>query len=121
MRYKIGTAQEANSLCSQLPPAVAEKLLRSISLIDAWYGSARDYLEVGGYSILIETSEDIAELKTIIDIDNHPCEWCSRIDENGEYLYAIYLMNDDFTITVFMPTAIAPDSIIKDLDLEEQK
>ena len=116
MLYRIGTTQEADSLCSQLPPAVAEKLLRSISLLDAWYDSPRDYLEVGGYSILIETTEDISELKTIIDIDNHPCEWCSRIDENGEYLYAIYLMNDDFTITVFMPTAIAPYSIIKDLE-----
>ena len=116
MLYRIGTAQEADILCSQLPPAVAEKLLRSISLVDALYGSDREYLEIGGYSILIETIEDIAELKTIIDIDNHPCEWCSRIDENGEYLYAIYLMNDDFTITVFMPTAIAPYSIIKDLE-----
>lgn len=116
MLYRIGTKQEADSLRSQLPPAVAEKLLRSISLLDAWYGSARDYLEVGGYSILIEEVEDIAELKTIIDIDNHPCEWCSRVSSDGEYLYAIYLMNDDFTITVFMPTAIAPYSIIKDLE-----
>ena len=89
--------------------------MRSISLVDAWYGSARDYLEVGGYSIFIEAVEDIAELKTIIDIDNHPCEWCSRIADDGEYLYAIYLLNNDFTITVFMPTAIA-DSIIKDLE-----
>lgn len=116
MLYRIGTTQEADSLCSQLPPAAAEKLLRSISLIDAWYGSARDYLEVGGYSILIDSVKDIAELKAIVDIDNHPCKWCSRIDENGEYLYVIYLMNDDFTITVFMPIAIAPDSIIKDLE-----
>lgn len=116
MLYRIGTKQEADSLRSQLPPAVAEKLLRSISLLDAWYGSARDYLEIGGYSILIEEVEDIAELKTIIDIDNHPCEWCSRVSADGEYLYAIYLLNDDFTITVFMPTAIAPDSIFKDLE-----
>ena len=116
MLYRIGTAQEANSLCSQLPPAVAEKLLHSISLVDAWYGSDREYLEIGGYSILIETTEDISELKTIIDIDNHPCEWCSRIADDGEYLYAIYLLNDDFTITVFMPTAIAADKIMKDLE-----
>ena len=116
MLYRIGTTQEADSLCSQLPPAVAEKLLRSISLLDAWYDSPRDYLEIGGYSILIETTEDISELKTIIGIDNHPCEWCSRIADDGEYLYAIYLLNNEFTITVFMPTAIAPDSIMKDLE-----
>ena len=116
MLYKVGTIQEVDCLRSQLPSSVAEKLFRSISLLNAWYGSDRNYLDIGGYSILIEAVEDIPELKTIIDIDNHPCEWCSRVSNDGEYLYAIYLMNNDFTITVFMPIAIAPDSITKDLE-----
>ena len=115
MIFRIGTADEITSIKSLFPERVIEEVLTGTVVRDAEYGSNRDYTETGGYSILAEAKEDIQKLKDIVDYEAHPCEWATRIGNTG-YISALYILNDDFTIDVFMPLAIAPEAILKDLE-----
>ena len=114
--YRIGTEHEFPTLANKLPERVLTEILRGIVILDAEYGADRNYLLEGGYSLIVESTEDISQLKDIIDFDTHPCEWATRIGRDTGYLSALYLLNDDFSIMVYTPIAIAPDTILKDLE-----
>ncbi len=116
MLYRIGTEREFPILTSKLSERVLTEILRGIVILDAEYGADRNYLLEGGYSLIVESTEDISQLKEIINYDTHPCEWATRIGRDTGYLSALYLLNDDFSIMVYMPIAIAPDTILKDLE-----
>ena len=85
-------------------------------MLDAEYGEGRNYYVVGGYSIIAETREDVLQFKEIIDYDAHPCEWATKLGKDTGYVSALYLLNDDFVIVVYLPQAIAPEAILKDLE-----
>lgn len=114
MLYRIGNHAEVMALPVTLPEMVHSELLRCVALFDLQYGLDRDYLEVGGYSILTETMEDTEKVKDIIDYDTHPCEWANRLGE--EYLSALYVINNDFAIILFMPLKAAPEAILNELE-----
>ena len=114
--YKIGTERELLAIEGKLPKQVYGDLYTGIVVLDAEYGAERDYLQLGGYSLIVETEEDLAELKAIIDYETHPCEWAVREARNCGYLNALYIVNDDFSIMVYMPIAIAPDAILNDVE-----
>lgn len=116
MLYQVNQKCTIPSLCSALPECVIQELLRHTSILDREYGANRNCLESGGYALVAETAEDIVTVKAIIDYENHPCEWAEVIGENNEYISALYLLNDDYSILVLMPTAIAPDSLQKELE-----
>ena len=116
MLYRIGTEHEFPILANKLPERVLTEILRGIVILDAEYGADRDYLLEGGYSLIVESAEDISQIKKIINYDTHPCEWATRIGRDTGYLSALYLLNDDFSIMVYIPIAIAPDTILRDLE-----
>ena len=113
MLYRIGTMKEIEFIRSRFPGAVMKKLSHCTAVLDEAYGADRNYLQSGGYSLLAENMEDLAGIWKVINED-HPCEWADRLD--GEFLSALYLMNDDFSIVVFMPVAIAPSAILSELE-----
>ena len=119
MLYRIGTQQELAMLPYSLPERVREELLRSTIALDHAYGAGRDYLDVGGYSLIAETREDVEEIKKIVDYDEHPCEWAERIGKDSGYLSALFLLNDDYTVMLFMPISAAPYTLLNDLEEEE--
>ncbi len=116
MLYLVGTQREIPSIHSKLPECAIKELCRCTLTLDTEYGAERNYLESGGYTLILEEAKDLAELRRIIDYDTHPCEWATRIGEAGEFVSALYLLNDDFSVVVFLPTAIAPDTILNDLE-----
>ena len=118
MLYRVGTAKELPMLRNRLPEWVYEEMLYNIAILDREYGADRNYLQSGGYCLIAETTEDVAAIKDIINYDTHPFEWADRIGEDGCYISAIYILNDDFSITLYIPTAIA--TIIIN-DMEEEK
>ena len=118
--YRIGTSKELASMKDKLPKQVYEDLTIGIVVLDSEYGEDRDYLQEGGYSVIVETADDLPEFKTIIDYDTHGCEWAVKESRNCGYLCALYIMNNDFSIMVYMPIAIAPDAILKDLEDNNQ-
>ena len=114
MLYRIGTVKEIEAVKTKFPSAVIQKLHHCTSVLDEAYGEDRDYLQSGGYSLLAENEQDLAAIKPIIDFDTHPCEWADRIGD--DYLSALYLLNDNFSIVVLMPVAIVPPTILSDLE-----
>lgn len=120
MLYRIGTEQELAILSNRLPERTFTDLVQCTVVLDAEYGEERDYLEVGGYSLVVETAEDLEEAKKIINYDTHPCEWAIHAGKGTGYIEALYLLNDDYSIMLFLPQAIAPDTILNDLEEDHE-
>ena len=114
MLYRIGTVKEIRPLYGKFPEDVIEQLHYCTRTLDAAYGPDRDYLQSGGHSLIAETADDLSVIREIIDFDTHPCEWVDRLD--GDFLSALYLLNDDFSVVVFMPIAIAPSALLSELE-----
>ena len=115
MLYTLGTANELSLLPSHLLEELRTEILTGLVVLDAEYSESRNYLESGGYSVIAETFEDIPGLKAIIDYEEHPCEWATRIGMTG-YVSALYILNNDFSIMVYLPQAICPTAIISELE-----
>lgn len=116
MLYKIGTTRDLDALLLSLPECVMTELARELTVLDREYGEDRNWRESGGYSVIVETQEDLRELAAIVDTETHPCEWASCLSRNSDWLCALFLFGDDFSIKVFMPVTIAPNAILKDLE-----
>ena len=115
--YRICTAKDLPMVASRLPERVFTELARGIYILDSEYGSNRDPHDSGGYSLLIEDSDDLVQLKEIVDYDVHPAEWVTAIGRNTGYLSALYLLNDDYSIMAYIPVEIAPAAILIDLEV----
>lgn len=115
MLYTIGTAHELALLPYHLPEELVTEVLTGLVVLDAEYGESRNYYESGGYSVIAEDIEDIPGLKAIIDYEKHPCEWATRIGRTG-YISCLFIVNNDFSIMLYLPLAFAPTAIINELE-----
>lgn len=115
MLYTIGTTAEIPTLPSHLPQKLVTEVFQGLVILDAEYGSDRNYLESGGYSIIAETSDDIQKFRHTLNIETREPEWVTWIGNTG-YISALYIMNNDFSIMVYMPAAIMPEIIRKELE-----
>ena len=113
MVYTIGTTREIPSLPCALPQSVRKELLRCTAVLDQEYGEDRNYRQTGGYSVIVETVEDVSSIRPTLDIDTHFPEWVDRYDS---YAAALYVLNDDFSVVLFVPLAIAPKTILNELE-----
>ena len=114
MIYTIGTTAEIPTLPSHLPEKLVTEIFQGLVILDAEYEPTRNYLEIGGYSIIAETKADISNF-THINLHTRPPEWATFIDKTC-YISALYIMNNDFSIMVYMPTNIMPEIIRKELE-----
>ena len=114
MLYRIGTVKEIDAIEEKFPREIVNKLYHCTSVLDEAYGADRDYLQSGGYSLLAENEQDLVGIKPIIDFDTHPCEWADPVGK--EHLSALYLLNDNFSIVIFMPINIAPPELLSELE-----
>ena len=46
-------------LRTRLPERVYEEVLRGAAILDCEYGAQRQYLQSGGYSVIVENEEDV--------------------------------------------------------------
>lgn len=115
MLFKYGTTREVYESANRFPDEVFTELLLGAVVLDSQYGDERDYYESGGYSIVVETADDLPALREIVNIDSRPCEWATRLGSSG-FISALYIINNDFSYMVFMPQAIAPQAILNELE-----
>lgn len=115
MLYRIGTRKELSLVVDVFHSSILLELSRYIDVLDLEYGLNRDYLEEGGYALIAETAEDMEQVKDILDYDAHPCEWAMRLWDSTEYVSALYLLNNEFSIQLYMPESIAPDDVLHEL------
>ena len=115
MLFRYGTTREVYESAVRFPDEVFTELLTGAVVLDSEYGEDRDYYETGGYSIVIETADDLPLLREIVNIDTCPCEWATRLGSSG-FISALYIFSNDYSIIVFMPQPIAPQSILNELE-----
>ena len=113
MLYTIGTTAEIPTLPSHLPEKLVTEIFQGLVILDCEYEPTRNYLEVGGYSIIAETEEDISNFKHI-NLHTRQPEWATFIGNTG-YISALYILNNDFSIMCYMNADIMPDIIRKEL------
>ena len=114
MLYTIGTTAEIPTLPSDLPEKLVTEIFQGILILDCEHEPTRNYLEIGGYSIIAETEEDISSFKHI-NLHTRQPEWATFISNTG-YISALYCLNNDFSIMAYMPLTIAPTIIRKELE-----
>ena len=115
MLYRIGTQAELALVADVFHPSILQELKGYIDVLDREYGSERDYLDCGGYAMLAQTMEDMLMVKDVVDYDVHPCEWATRLWKGTGYVSALYLMNNEFSILVFMPEVFAPTDVLEEM------
>ena len=115
MLYTIGTTAEIPTLPSHFPEKLVTEIFQGLVILDAEYEPARNYLEVGGYSAILETTEDVHKFSHIINLETRQPEWATWIGSTG-YISALYILNNDFSIMAYMPLEIAPTIIRKELE-----
>ena len=113
MLKKIGTMRELTEQAINLPEPAMTDMVTSLVVLDCEYGEERNYYEEGGYNVIAETLEDVLQFKEIVDFDTRPCEWAIK---RGNYVSALYLLNDDFGIIVFIPITVAPKAILDEME-----
>ena len=114
MLYTIGTAAEFPTLPSHLPEKLVTEIFQGLVILDCEYEPTRNYLEVGGYSIIAETEEDIFSFKHI-NLHTRQPEWATFIGNTG-YISALYIISNSLSIMAYMPLTIAPTIIRKELE-----
>lgn len=115
MLFTLGTTKEVIHLPNRLPDALLTEVLASLVILDCEYSPDRNYLETGGYSLIAETVEDLPALNAIINTNIHAPEWATRIGRTG-FVSALYIMNDDFSLMVYLPLEIAAVPIKLELE-----
>ena len=113
--YAIGTAKEVALLPSHLPDELLTEVFTGLVVLDAEYGADRDYKESGGYSLIAETLDDLPQLNEIINTNIHAPEWATYIGKTG-FVSALYIMNNDFSLMVYLPLEIAAVPIKLELE-----
>ena len=110
----IGTEKELSMVEDKLPREVFKELFRSTILLDYAYGPNRNYMESGGYSLIAFCEEDVAEISKRINFETHPCEYCDAVDG---FSISLFLMNDDFSIVLFIPWEITPEILRQEAEI----
>lgn len=113
--FVVGCLEDIKHCYQELPVEVLNDLAEKCILLDYAYGSDRNYFQVGGYSVVLQGVADIEVLKGSVDIYSYICEWSSKVGESS-YVSALYVLNDDFTIMVYLPIEIAPENILNSIE-----
>lgn len=115
MLYYIGTTEEVSRLENHLPNRLVSEICCGVVVLGAEYGEDRDYFKEGGYSLIVETTEDLQQAKERFDPNQHLCEWATRIENTG-FCSALYILDNEFTIMLYLPIAIANKDILENLE-----
>lgn len=111
----LGTTKECVALCDRLPQRVYEEMLRGIAVLSAEFGEERNYLDVGGFSLIADTEEDLRKARELFDDRWHYCEWATRLGDTG-YVSALYLLSNEFSIMLYTKESLANEDILENLE-----
>lgn len=117
--YVVGTMSEVQKIKGVFPDALLDAVCKDCEILDSEYGDDRNYYLSGGFAVIIENSKDFEKLKNLIDFDVDMYEFFNVID-SCYYLSVVYVINDDFAISVFITLKLAPKSIIESINAERK-
>lgn len=115
MLYRIGHKKQVYSCGCKFHRRALQEVYTGLMILDETYGYDRNWEETGGYSILVDSAEDVEAIKAYVDFDHHPPEWVTSISYT-KIISALFIMNNDFSIMVYMPQEIAPQALLTELE-----
>ena len=115
MLYRIGHKKDVYSCGCEFHKRALSEIYTGLMILDEEYGYDRDWENCGGYSILAETVEDVAAIKQYLDIEKHAPEWVTSISYT-KIISALFILNNDYSIIVYMPQEVAPQSLLSELE-----
>ena len=115
MLYRIGHKKDVYSCGCKFPKRALQEVYTGLMVLDETYSYDRNWEQEGGYSILAETAEDVEAVKAYVDWERHPPEWVTSISYT-KIISALFIMNNDFSIMVYMPQEVAPQSLLDELE-----
>ena len=113
MVYKIGKLKDIESL-PPIAPGIRNLVLEKVKLLSAAYDEDRDIDNDDGGIVLYcpyGTSDD--ELKEQFDYTSHIPEF---VEVNDGICHALYLTNNEYSVSVIMHEEDLPDTIRKEID-----
>ena len=111
----LGTVKECVALYGYLPQRVIGEVLRGLAVLDAEYGTQRNYFESGGYSLIADTKEDLYWTRKVFDDRRHCCEWATKLGDSG-FCSALYLLSNERTVMLYIPITLANDDILENME-----
>ena len=111
----LTTVEECRVLEGQLPQRVYDEVLRGLVVISAEFGEERNYLDVGGFSLIADTEKDLCKARDLFDDRWHYCEWATRLGDTG-YVSALYLLNNEFSVMLYTKESLANEDILENLE-----
>ena len=111
----LGTAKECAALYGYLPQKVIDEVLRGLVVLDAEMGEERNYLEIGGYSVVATTKDDLYRARERFDDRKHFCEWATKLGDSG-FCSALYLLSNEFSVMLYIPITLANKDILENLE-----
>ena len=115
MLYRIGHKKDVYSCGCKFPKRALQEVYTGLMVLDETYSYDRNWDQEGGYSILAETAEDVEAVKAYVDWERHPPEWVTSISYT-KIISCLFIMNNDFSIMVYMPQEIAPQALLNELE-----
>ena len=115
MLYRIGHKKDVYHCGCKFHKRVLQEVYAGLMILDEEYGYERNWEERGGYAILAENAEDVDAIKAYVDIEKHAPEWVTSISYTG-ITSALFVLNNDFSIIVYMPKEILPQSLLSELE-----
>lgn len=110
MLFIIGNQAELFQVSELLPQDVYLKIFEDITIMDAAYGDDRDYLCSGGYSLVLQNEQDLNTVLEFFNYREYPYEWADMV--TNDYVSAVFVFNNDFSVTLYMPLSICPKDFI---------
>ena len=108
MVYKLGRISDLAILPS-IDPIALNMISEFVKILSFEYGENRniDHSD-GGFLLFATESSDLEELKSYFDYSRSIPEYVNR---SGDYCCAMYLLNNDFAVTVVLKIKDAPTCI----------
>lgn len=115
MLYRIGHKKDVYTCGCKFPKRALQEVYTGVMILDEEYGYDRNWESSGGYSILAETADDVEAIKAYVDYNKHPPEWVTSISFT-KIISALFIVNNDFSIIVYMPQDVAPQVLLLELE-----
>ena len=108
MVYKIGNVCDLKDI--PIPNSVVyDVLYEYLKVLTFEYGQSRNVdTDDGGYVLFAEDGTLVEDIKAYFDYSKHIPEYVNR---SGEYCSAVYLLNNEFAVTIVMSINDAPKEI----------
>ena len=108
MVYKLGKVEDMNKL-PIIESTIHEYIKYLLLVLDSEYGIDRDIdSNDGGYVVFVTGNTSDDEITEVFDYTKHTVEY---VEVGEAYSTAVYLLNNEYTVMLIMPTNELPDEL----------